>query len=76
MKYEHTTPALKEFGWSSTERQLQTTVAIVAFKCLNDLVPPYQSDKFIIFARKSISGILITRQNNELNVLFYRTKIA
>jgi hypothetical protein len=46
-RYDHVTPALWAIGWLPVEEHLKYREALIAYKCLNGLAPPYLSKLFI-----------------------------
>jgi hypothetical protein len=64
-KYDHVTPILKELHWIPVKEHLYHRDAVLAFKCMNGMVPEYLSSQFT--ARGAVSG-RITRQSGQLNI--------
>ena len=40
-KYDHITPELKELHWLKIEQRIIFKIALLVFKCLNNMSPPY-----------------------------------
>ena len=40
-KYDHITPVLKNLHWLTMRKRIEFKVLILAYKCLNNLAPPY-----------------------------------
>ncbi len=64
-KYDHVTPILKELHWLPVKEHLYYRDAVLAFKCMNGMVPEYLSSQFT--ARGAVSGRK-TRQSGQLNI--------
>jgi hypothetical protein len=64
-KYDHVTPILKELNWIPVKEHLYYRDAVLAFKCMNGMVPEYLSSQFAV--RGAVSG-RITRQSGQLNI--------
>ena len=45
-KYDHVTPILQQLAWLSVECMLKLRDAVITFKCMKGLAPPYLCDKF------------------------------
>ena len=45
-RYDHVTPALREIGWLPVEEHLKYREALITYKCMNGLAPPYLSKLF------------------------------
>ena len=46
-KYNHVTPALRQLGWLPVRDVLVYRDTVVAYKCTNNLAPPYLCDRFV-----------------------------
>ena len=44
-KYDHITPILSELQWLGIERRIEFKVALLLFKCLKEMAPPYLASK-------------------------------
>ena len=44
-KYDHITPILSELHWLGIERRIEFKVALLVFKCLKEMAPPYLASK-------------------------------
>ena len=44
-KYDHITPILSELHWLGIERKIKFKVALLVFKCLKEMAPPYLASK-------------------------------
>ena len=64
-KYDHVTPILKELHWIPVKEHLYYRDAVLAFKCMNGMVPQYLSSQFT--TRGTVSR-RVTRQSNQLNI--------
>ena len=64
-KYDHVTTALERLNWIPVESNLYLRDAVMAFKCMKELVPRYLSNESIL--RGSISG-RVTRSSQKLNI--------
>ena len=64
-KYDHVTPILKELQWIPVKKHLFYRDAVLAFKCMNGLVPNYLSSLFT--TREAVSR-RSTRQSDQLNL--------
>ena len=60
-----TDEAFKMLGWVDLETQREAHKCVLAFKCLNDLVPPYLSNYFI---RNHTIHTYATRQRNDIHL--------
>ena len=69
-KYDHVTSALRAIRWLPVEEHLKYREALMAYKCINRLAPPYLSDLFI--KRNEIHD-LNTRNNKSLHIPQYKT---
>ena len=69
-KYDHVTPILKQLNWLPVKQHMYYRDSIMAFKCMNGLVPGYLSDQFI--KRSSISTRK-TRNSQLLNIPLFKT---
>ncbi len=65
-KYDHITPVLQQLDWFPVSHM----DAVVAFKCLKWLAPPYLARRF---TSRSQTHDRVTRQMDELDIPFYRT---
>ena len=45
-KYDHITPAIRQLNWLPVCYMLQLRGAVMTFKCLKGLAPPYLCDRF------------------------------
>ena len=45
-KYDHVTPILQQLAWLPVECMLKLRDAVMTFKCMKGLAPPYLCDKF------------------------------
>ena len=63
-KCDHVTPVLKELHWFPVKEHLYYRDAILAFKCMNGMVPEYLSLQFT--TRGTVSGRL-TRQSGQVS---------
>ena len=69
-KYDQVTPVLSQLNWLPVKQHMYYRDSIMAFKCMNDLVPGYLSDQFI--KRSSISKRK-TRNSQLLNIPLFKT---
>ena len=44
-KYDHITPILSELHWLGIERRIEFKVALLVFKCIKEMAPPYLASK-------------------------------
>ena len=44
--YDHITPAIRQLNWLHVRYMLQLRDAVITFKCLTVLAPPYLCDRF------------------------------
>ena len=72
-KYDHVTPILKELQWIPVKEQLYYRDAVMAFKCMNGMVPEYLSSQFT--TKETVSG-RITRQSGQLNIPLFTSTIG
>ena len=72
-KYDHVTPILRELQWIPVKEQLFYRDAVMAFKCMNRMVPEYLSSQFT--TRETVSG-RITRQSGQLNIPLFTSTIG
>ena len=68
---DHVTPILKVLHWIPVKEHLYYPDAVLAFKCMNGMVPEYLSSQFI--ARAGVSGRK-TRQSLVNLTFLFRTK--
>ena len=68
---DHITPVLKSLKWTPVQTNLYFRDAVLAFKCMTDMVPEYLSDK--VKTRGCVSG-RNTRNSKLLNILLHKTK--
>ena len=45
-KFDHVTPLLRELHWLRIPERIQYKLALLAYKCLNGMAPPYLSREF------------------------------
>ena len=64
------TPLLKELRWLPVNATLRFRDEVLAYKCLNGYAPEYLTERFI---KRSQIHERVTRNNDTLNVPFYRT---
>ena len=69
-KYDHVTPIPKQLNWLPVKQHMYYRDSIMAFKCMNGLVPGYLSDQLI--KRSSISTRK-TRNSQLLNIPLFKT---
>ena len=69
-KYDHVTPILRQLNWLPVKQHIYYRDSIMAFKCMNCLVPEYLSDQFT--KRSSISTYK-TRNSQLLNIPLFRS---
>ena len=68
-KYDHVTPVLQRLGWLPVQDMLiNFKDAVMTFKCINGLAPPYLSEKFEL--RSELHNVN-TRYKNDLNIPLY-----
>ena len=56
-KYDHITPVLKSLKWTPVKTNLHFRDAVLAFKCMTDMVSEYLSDK--VTTRGSVSDLFL-----------------
>ena len=64
-KYDHITPVLVQLKWLPVCDMLRLRDAVLTFKCIKGLAPPYLCDRFITRMRVHDRN---TRNNNELEI--------
>ena len=64
-KYDHVTSILEELHWIPVKEHLYYRDAILAFKCMNGMLPEYLSSQFT--TRGTVSG-KITRKSGQANI--------
>ena len=69
-KFDHVTPILKQLQWLPIVKQLEVRDAIMVFKCLNGLAPPYLCQKF---KTRSEVHNCNTRNRDRLHIPLCRT---
>ena len=69
-KYDHITPVLQQLKWLPVSYTLRYKDAVMAFKCLKGLAPPYLTRRF---TSRPQTHDRVTRQMDELGIPFYRT---
>jgi len=69
-KYDHATPLLKSLHWLPVKQRIQYKIALLTYKCLNDLAPDYLCD---LIERYKPSRSLRSSQQLLLNVPRCRT---
>ena len=67
-KYDHVTPVLQRLGWLPVQDMLNFRDAVMTFKCIKGLAPPYLSEKFEL--RSELHNVN-TRYKNDLNIPLY-----
>jgi len=55
-KFDHVTPLLREFHWRSFPERINCKLALLVFKCLNGLAPPYLACEFRRVADREASA--------------------
>jgi len=46
-KFDHITPALRQLHWLPVRQRITFKLAMITFKCLHGLAPPYLADVYI-----------------------------
>ena len=69
-KHEHISPVLRELNWLPVHLTVQYRDTVMAFKCMKGLAPSYLCEKF---RKRSEVHSRATRNNNMLNVPFYKS---
>ena len=67
-QYDHITPVLQQLKWLPVSYTLRYKDAVMAFKCLKGLAPPYVTRRF---TSRSQTHDRVTRQMDELDIPFY-----
>ena len=68
-RYDHVTPALRTIHWLSVEEHLKYREALITYKCMNRLAPPYLSK---LFMKRNEIHDLNTRNNEALHIPQYK----
>ena len=69
-KYDHITTVLQQLKWLPVSYTLRYKDAVMAFKCLKGLAPPYLARRF---TSRTQTHDRVTRQMDDLDIPFYRT---
>ena len=69
-KYDHISAMLQQLKWLPVSYTLRYKDAVMEFKCLKGLAPPYLARRF---TSRSQTHDRVTRQMDELDIPFYRT---
>ena len=69
-KYDHVTPILQQLAWLPVECMLKLRDAVMTYKCLKGLAPPYLCDKFQM--RSKIHSVN-TRNKDKLDTPLYNS---
>jgi len=69
-KFDHVTPQLKWLWWLPVKDKLKDYVAVMTYKCINELVPPYLCSKF---KRRSTTHSCATRFNDTLPIPLFKS---
>ena len=64
-KYDHVTPILQQLAWLPVECMLKLRDAVMTFKCMKGLAPPYLCDKFEM---RSKTHSVNTRNKDKLDI--------
>ena len=64
-KFDHITPILRELKWMTVDQTLVYKDIVQTYKCMNDLSPPYLSEKF--YLRDTIHNYS-TRSSKDLEI--------
>ena len=78
-KYDHITPMLQQLKWLPVSYTLRYKDAVIAFKCLKGLAPPFKGLAPYLarkFTSRSQTHDRVTRQMDELDIPFYQTAAA
>ena len=68
--YDHVTPILQQLAWLPVECMLKLRDAVMTFKCMKGLAPPYLCDKFEM--RSKIHSVN-TRNKDKLDIPLYNS---
>ena len=68
-RYDHVTSALRTIDWLSVEEHLKYREALITYKCMNGLAPPYLSK---LFMKRNEIYDLNTRNNEALHIPQYK----
>ena len=68
-RYDHVTPALRTIYWLPVEEHLKYREALITYKCMNGLAPPYLSE---LFMKRNEIHDLNTRNNKALHIPQYK----
>ena len=71
-KYDHITPVPQQLKWLPVSYTLRYKDAVMAFKFLKGLAPPYLARRFTARAQTGQTHDRVTRQMDELDIPFHR----
>jgi hypothetical protein len=46
-RYQHITPLLRQLHWLKAQERINFKLAVLAFKCLHGMAPPYLAEEFV-----------------------------
>ncbi len=69
-KYDHVTPILQQLAWLPVECMLKFRDAVMTFKCVKGLAPPYLCGKFEM---RSKTHSVNTRNMDKLDIPLYNS---